>query len=138
MLIHLLVFSLFLPSPANDLQAMARIHRIGQTQDVTVYRLVTRGTVEETIVEVASKKMGEWWLDTRDQSDATCVLSQGSDSVYDPNQSPVRCCGQRVCFFSTLPMRSKIHLCKPARCMSSAKNSVDHISALPKVILFWT
>jgi len=34
-------------NPQADLQAQARAHRIGQTQPVTVYRLVTQGTVEE-------------------------------------------------------------------------------------------
>ena len=34
-------------NPQNDVQAMARCHRIGQTKTVNVYRLVTRGTYEE-------------------------------------------------------------------------------------------
>ena len=34
-------------NPQCDLQAMARVHRIGQTKPVHVYRLCTGGTVEE-------------------------------------------------------------------------------------------
>jgi hypothetical protein len=34
-------------NPAVDAQAVDRVHRIGQTSDVTVYRLVSCGTVEE-------------------------------------------------------------------------------------------
>jgi SNF2 family DNA or RNA helicase len=30
-----------------DIQAMARVHRIGQTKPVHVYRLCTEGTIEE-------------------------------------------------------------------------------------------
>jgi SWI/SNF-related matrix-associated actin-dependent regulator of chromatin subfamily A member 5 len=44
-------------NPQNDLQAMARVHRIGQTKTVHVYRLITAGTVEERIVERAEKKL---------------------------------------------------------------------------------
>jgi SNF2 family DNA or RNA helicase len=33
-------------NPANDLQAMARRHRIGQTSPVRVYRLLTEKTYE--------------------------------------------------------------------------------------------
>ena len=44
-------------NPQNDLQAMARCHRIGQTKAVSVYRLVSKGTVEEQILERAKKKM---------------------------------------------------------------------------------
>uniref|UniRef100_A0A2C9JCR5 Uncharacterized protein n=2 Tax=Biomphalaria glabrata TaxID=6526 RepID=A0A2C9JCR5_BIOGL len=44
-------------NPQNDLQAQARAHRIGQTKQVSVYRLVTSSTVEEKIVESAKKKM---------------------------------------------------------------------------------
>ncbi|KAI8993671.1 SNF2 family N-terminal domain-containing protein [Pilobolus umbonatus] len=44
-------------NPQNDLQAMSRAHRIGQTKSVNVYRFVTKGTTEEDIIERAKKKM---------------------------------------------------------------------------------
>jgi len=44
-------------NPQNDLQAMARAHRIGQKDQVNVYRLVTKSSVEEDIIERAKKKM---------------------------------------------------------------------------------
>lgn len=43
----------------NDLQAMARCHRIGQSKDVTVYRLVCKDTYEQSLFEAASRKYGE-------------------------------------------------------------------------------
>lgn len=44
-------------NPQVDLQAMDRVHRIGQTKPVSVYRLVTHGTVEERIVQRARDKI---------------------------------------------------------------------------------
>lgn len=44
-------------NPQVDLQAIDRAHRIGQKRDVTVYRFVTKGTVEEVIVRRAAKKL---------------------------------------------------------------------------------
>ncbi|XP_037658086.1 chromodomain-helicase-DNA-binding protein 1 isoform X2 [Choloepus didactylus] len=44
-------------NPQNDLQAQARAHRIGQKKQVNIYRLVTKGSVEEDILERAKKKM---------------------------------------------------------------------------------
>ncbi|XP_055385541.1 chromodomain-helicase-DNA-binding protein 1 [Condylostylus longicornis] len=44
-------------NPQNDLQAQARAHRIGQKNQVNIYRLVTAKSVEEDIVERAKKKM---------------------------------------------------------------------------------
>lgn len=38
-------------------QAFSRAHRIGQSSKVMIYRLVTRGTVEETIIQRAKEKM---------------------------------------------------------------------------------
>jgi superfamily II DNA or RNA helicase len=43
-------------NPAAEAQATDRAHRIGQTRPVTVYRLLTRGTVEEKVVRLQSKK----------------------------------------------------------------------------------
>merc|ERR1711865_647351 len=43
-------------NPTQDAQAMDRAHRIGQTKQVTVYRLVTKGTVEERILRRAKQK----------------------------------------------------------------------------------
>lgn len=36
-------------NPSTDIQARERAWRIGQTRDVTIYRLITRGTIEEKI-----------------------------------------------------------------------------------------
>ena len=44
-------------NPQADLQAMARAHRIGQKNHVSVYRFVSKDTIEEEILERARKKM---------------------------------------------------------------------------------
>lgn len=43
-------------NPAAEAQATDRAHRIGQTRPVTVYRLLTRGTVEEKVIRLQAKK----------------------------------------------------------------------------------
>ena len=44
-------------NPQVDLQAIDRAHRIGQTREVTIYRFVTEGSVEEKIQERATKRL---------------------------------------------------------------------------------
>ena len=44
-------------NPMNDLQAMDRAHRLGQTRSVTVYRLITRDSVEERLMGVQNFKV---------------------------------------------------------------------------------
>ena len=44
-------------NPQVDIQAMGRVHRIGQTKVVHAYRLVTPSSVEERIVQRAEKKL---------------------------------------------------------------------------------
>lgn len=43
-------------NPAVEDQASDRAHRIGQKRPVTVYRLVTKGTVEESVLELHGRK----------------------------------------------------------------------------------
>ncbi|XP_063989638.1 uncharacterized protein LOC135168912 [Diachasmimorpha longicaudata] len=43
-------------NPQADIQAMARCHRIGQTKPVVIYRLCTKGSYDERIVQRAESK----------------------------------------------------------------------------------
>ncbi|XP_061162484.1 chromodomain-helicase-DNA-binding protein 8-like [Saccostrea echinata] len=59
-------------NPQNDLQAQARCHRIGQTKEVKVYRLVTRNSYEREMFDKASLKLG---------LDKAVLQSMGSDKA---------------------------------------------------------
>jgi hypothetical protein len=54
---------------SRDAQAMDRAHRIGQKSTVHVYRLITRGSLEEKIMSLrewvwreSEVWLGGWWL----------------------------------------------------------------------------
>jgi SWI/SNF-related matrix-associated actin-dependent regulator 1 of chromatin subfamily A len=44
-------------NPHDDKQAEDRAHRVGQTRDVTVVRLVVKDTIEEHILQLANTKL---------------------------------------------------------------------------------
>ena len=44
-------------NPQNDIQAMDRAYRIGQTKTVHVYKLITEHTVEERIAKIQKYKL---------------------------------------------------------------------------------
>ncbi|KAH8098631.1 helicase [Aureococcus anophagefferens] len=44
-------------NPQADLQAMARVHRLGQTKPVHIYRLCSQGTAEERVLQRSQKKL---------------------------------------------------------------------------------
>ncbi|KAI9032110.1 SNF2 family N-terminal domain-containing protein [Hyaloraphidium curvatum] len=87
-------------NPQADVQAMARCHRIGQTKPVTIYRLVTKDTVEERILSRTLKKLYLSLKVTEECQDSTStepkftrndlvsMIRSGSRSVVD-NSNPL-------------------------------------------------
>jgi SWI/SNF-related matrix-associated actin-dependent regulator 1 of chromatin subfamily A len=68
-------------NPQDDRQAENRAHRVGQTRDVEVVRLVTKGTVEEQIFALGQSKL---LLDGRvagDSEDDKQMLEAGEKAV---------------------------------------------------------
>ena len=76
-------------NPQADLQAMARAHRIGQTKPVSIYRLVSKETVEEEVLERARNKlMLEFITIQRGVTDKnTKEVTDKLSKVSEPNSS---------------------------------------------------
>ena len=68
-------------NPQPDIQAMARVHRIGQTKTVHVYRLISGGTVEERIYERAQKKLFLDKMVNRDNENKGKLTEMSDDSA---------------------------------------------------------
>lgn len=75
-------------NPAVENQATDRAYRIGQDKEVTVYKMVTKGTIEEHIDELIRRKQelaaeviagGEHWLSQLSADELTELLSFHND-----------------------------------------------------------
>jgi len=54
-------------------QAINRIHRIGQTQEVTIEKLIIRNTIEENILKLHTKDIGKGTAGLR-KEDKVCLF----------------------------------------------------------------
>ena len=68
--------------PSSELQAIARVHRLGQTSIVTVHRLVARNTVEDILVEMVKYKQAIF----NDYADPSALAAE-SKMAMDPSLS---------------------------------------------------
>jgi len=72
-------------NPAAEAQATDRAHRIGQTRPVTVYRLLTRGTVEERVVSLQARKRGlAAIVDETGETDVSGISQQELEALLRP------------------------------------------------------
>jgi SNF2 family DNA or RNA helicase len=67
-------------NPAVEDQATDRAYRIGQDKPVQVHRMVTRGTIEERIAELLTRK----------RSLADAVLSRGETALTELDDDELR------------------------------------------------
>lgn len=78
---------LFLLEPllnyAMELQAMGRVHRIGQTRPTFVYGYMVRDTVEERIVGMAAARSQSLYLDTGADADSAVVQAAHLAQAHD-------------------------------------------------------
>lgn len=68
-------------NPMKDLQAMDRAHRIGQRKVVNVYRLITRGTLEEKIMGLQKFKVQT--ANTVISGENSHLETMGTDQILD-------------------------------------------------------
>lgn len=77
-------------NPHQDIQALSRAHRIGQNQKVLVFQIITRGTAEEKIIQIAKKKMvldhvliQQMDADDEAGSNLESILRHGAEALFD-------------------------------------------------------
>ncbi|KAG0608643.1 hypothetical protein M758_8G121700 [Ceratodon purpureus] len=76
-------------NPHADLQAMARAHRLGQQNKVMIFRLVTRNTIEERMMQMTKKKMvlehlvvGRMKKENMNQEELDGILRYGATELF--------------------------------------------------------
>ena len=75
-------------NPTMDAQAQDRCHRIGQTKDVHIYRLISKNTIEENILKKANQKrlLGDLTIDGG-SFDMSYFKKNNLCELFDQNQT---------------------------------------------------
>lgn len=94
-------------NPHQDLQAIARVHRIGQTKPVRVFKLVTKSTCEERIMRDGQRKLGLDHLIIQRIDSAKQVVADDVASILD------------VSLLLLLPLRNALTIGSTVRVSSS-------------------
>ncbi len=65
-------------NPQVENKATDRAHRIGQTKNVSVIKLITKGTIEEKIIELQEKKkvLSENLIEGKNDSESLSSLTE--------------------------------------------------------------
>ena len=81
-------------NPHQDIQALSRAHRIGQKNKVLVFQMMTRGSVEEKIMQIGKKKMALdhvliQQMDQEDEAgmDLESILRHGAAALFDDDNT---------------------------------------------------
>jgi len=74
-------------NPHNDKQAEDRAHRVGQTRDVTVMKFITRGTIEESILNMSTMKLKlDKKISSEDKKEIEPTESSSTNMEIDSNE----------------------------------------------------
>jgi SWI/SNF-related matrix-associated actin-dependent regulator 1 of chromatin subfamily A len=74
-------------NPHNDKQAEDRAHRVGQTRDVTVMKLITKGTIEESILNMSIMKLKlDKKISSEDKNEQDINKSSSTPMETDSNE----------------------------------------------------
>lgn len=84
-------------NPHQDIQALSRAHRIGQKKPVLCFQLMTKGTVEEKIMQIGRKKMSldHALIETLDRreddpgEDLESILKHGAEALFSDNDKEI-------------------------------------------------
>jgi chromodomain-helicase-DNA-binding protein 4 len=81
-------------NPHQDIQALSRVHRIGQKNKVWVFQIMTRGSVEEKIMQIGKKKMALdhiliQQMDQEDEAgmDLESILRHGAAALFEDDNT---------------------------------------------------
>lgn len=74
-------------NPYNDKQAENRCHRLGQKKQVEVYRLISKGTVEEGMFETGQKKLQLEKNIMAVNGEEDKMLNEAEDAVEDVEEA---------------------------------------------------
>eukprot|EP00795_Rhopilema_esculentum_P014371 gene14371-5419_t len=121
-------------NPANELQAIGRVHRIGQTKPTFVHRFIVRDTIEERIREFLKTRSETEWISINDAASSSLTIGDLSSLLLEKQHDKKENISLFECGTASIPEPAASGLISPAISSKETPTTAPSVSSMQTAV----